>query len=110
MEFNITREGDIAILKAPERLELAISHKFKKALVNLVNQKFYKLIIDLSDTTFIDSNGISSLVARIYVCRSNRGDIRLSGVSQQIMDVFSITNLNKIFKIYQSLPAAVSSY
>jgi anti-sigma B factor antagonist len=110
MNFILTEKNDISILKAPERLEAAVSIEFRKKILDIVDHESYKLIIDLSDTIFIDSNGISSLVARIHVCRSNNGDVRLVQVSAKVKDILELTNLNKIFQIFSDVEQAIKSF
>jgi len=110
MEFK-TRELDnkIIIIEAPLRLEGRTSLEFRKRIIELADSGYYKIIVDLKGTEFMDSNGVSSLVSRISVARSNNGDVVLLSPSEFIQNILKITHLNKIFKIFDSEEEAIKS-
>jgi len=57
-------------------------------------------LLDFEKVTYLSSAALSELIYLYRLSRGNNGDVRLCSVSKQIMTAFEITNLNKMFKIY----------
>ena len=112
MEFKVDKnqEKGIITISATNRLDGIEAIEFRKKILSLVEEKNYKIVIDLTNTNFIDSNGISSLVARIHVCRSNGGDVKLAGVAPPVEDILQLTNLDKIFEIFKTPKIALDKW
>lgn len=65
-----------------------------------------KLALDFSDTTFLDSSGLGSLVICRRLCEQHRIEMLLQEVGPQVMLVLSMTDLDKVFTIAQQQPLA----
>jgi len=64
------------------------------------------LILDFSETTFMDSSGLGALVVSRRVSGQHNIELVLQNVSPQVMLVLSMTDLDKVFAIkQQSQPA-----
>jgi len=64
-------------------------------------------VIDLSGVDFIDSAGLGMLVANLKTVYSRNGSIKLVGPTSEVLHVFEITRLVKIFSIYPTVEAAL---
>ncbi|TVP66249.1 MAG: STAS domain-containing protein [Leptolyngbya sp. LCM1.Bin17] len=62
------------------------------------------LIIDLSQTNFIDSSGLGALVIGYRACQSRGITMVLRGVQEQVRMVFELTSLDQLF-IFEPSPA-----
>ncbi len=69
-----------------------------------------KILIDLTDVSFMDSTGLGSLVSCLKYSKENSGILKLSGVENKVKVVFSITKANKIFEIFQDKKSGIDSY
>lgn len=70
-----------------------------------------RLVIDLSQTDFMDSTGIGLLVNGAKTLRAAGGDVRLAGLQDRIKNLFVITRLlGPVFKDYADVEAAVQSF
>ncbi len=66
------------------------------------------VVIDMSNVVFLDSLGISALIAEQR--RKPRGTrIVVSSLNEFVRDVFEVTQLFQIFDVYSSSEAAVST-
>jgi anti-sigma B factor antagonist len=102
--------GQVVIIETPKRLSVEVSEEFKDILKEYVDKQKFSIIIDLSSTDYIDSNGLGAIVSQIATCRSNQGDIRLASPTVYIESLLGITNLNKILKIFKTVDLAIESY
>ena len=63
-----------------------------------------RLTLDFSDTTFLDSSGLGSLVICRRLCHDHQTELLLRQVGSQVMLVLSMTDLDKVFTIAQQAP------
>ncbi len=102
--------GRVFVVEVPERLEVNISDKFRAEMNALVDGGNFQIVIDLKKTEFMDSSGLGALVSRIAVMRSNGGDVRLASASQSVMNLLQVTHLDRVFKCFDDIESAVSSF
>ncbi len=102
--------GEIVVIHATERLRADESGEFRQTLNEIVDQGVYRLVIDLTRTTAVDSSGLGALVSRIAVTRQNNGDVRLAGCNDTVQSLLSITHLDQVFQCFDDVKDAVDSF
>jgi anti-sigma B factor antagonist len=90
---------DEAVVKIVGELDLATAPRLREALVDLSKQGAKQVTIDLAEMEFIDSTGLSVLVAALKRMRENGGDLALQSPSAAAMKVFEITGAARVFTI-----------
>ncbi len=105
-----TPDGRVVVIEGPERLAADISEEFRKMINDLVDKGKTRLVIDMEHTEFMDSSGLGALVSRIAATRSKQGDVRLASPSPFIRNLLGITHLDKVFKCFDNVAAAVKSF
>lgn len=109
-ETKEVADSEIVVINLPSRVAGETSEELKKFIKELVERKNYKLVMNLSQTNFMDSSGLGALVSKIAVTRSNRGDVRLANPREYISNLLELTHLDQIIKIYPSVKEAVNSF
>lgn len=74
--------------------------------VNLNSNKHTKFILDLSDARYINSQGIGVLITSYTKVKNKGGMLVLFNPSEQIKKLLSITKLDSVFQVYNSLNEA----
>ena len=97
--YVISLSGEVDLYTAPE---------FKQQLLEVVGQGASDVVVDLSDTTFIDSTTLGVLVGGVKRLRTNEGQLSLVCSDRNITKIFEITGLDRVFTIYGSRDEAVS--
>lgn len=70
-----------------------------------------KLVVDLSQTTFMDSTAVGLLIEGKKRLREAGGDLRLGGMQQRVHGLFAMTRLlGPVFQDFATAEAAVQSY
>jgi anti-sigma B factor antagonist len=69
-----------------------------------------KIILDLSEVSYIDSGGLGALVGAYSTARSAGADIKLAGLGQRVRDVLQITKLVTVFEVYDSEQKALAAF
>ena len=98
--FVIALAGEVDLYTAPE---------FKQQLLDVIAQGAKNVVVDFSDTTFIDSTTLGVLVGGVKRLRTNDGQLSLVCSDRNITKIFEITGLDRVFTIYGSRDEAVSA-
>ena len=107
---NKVEDKNVITIQAPDRLDVLCAEEFRNVLNKIIDNKEFRIVVNLEKTKYIDSTGLGALVARISLTRSNKGDIRLAAPQQNIIDLLELTHLIKILKCFDTLDAAIKSY
>jgi anti-sigma B factor antagonist len=93
--------GEIDVYTAPQ---------LRERLVSLVDSGSYQLIVDMESVEFLDSTGLGVLVGGLKRVRNHEGGIDLVCTQSRILRIFRITGLNRVFSIYDTVPAALAAH
>jgi len=96
----------VAVLGLKGEVDVYTAPKLKSSLIDLVDEGSYDIVVDLSDVDFIDSSGLGVLVGGLKRVKSHEGSISLVCSQENILKIFRITGLNKVFPIYSTLEEA----
>lgn len=109
-EFSLEdrTEGDWAVLAVRGEVDLATAPEFHDRLIGLVSAGNLRIIVDLSQTEFLDSTGLGALVTALKRIRAHDGQLRLVVAHERILKVFEITSLDRVLEIFDSVTAAAS--
>src|SRR5262249_12252121 len=75
----------------------------------VISQGATHVIVDFSNTTFIDSTTLGVLVGGVKRLRSADGQLSLVCSDRNITKIFEITGLDRVFTIYESREEAVAA-
>jgi anti-sigma B factor antagonist len=109
-EIQTNLEDGVAILTCEGRLNMVAAPRLKTAIEQAVADGGTKVVVDISEATFIDSSGLGTLVAGLKRARQAGGDLRIAGAGEQAVAVLGLTNLDRILRPYPSVEAAVGEW
>jgi anti-sigma B factor antagonist len=111
MELSTRTSNDVLIIgfSEPGSLEASNSPEFREKVAALLQGK-PKVILDLSNMTFVDSSGIGALIAISRSLSATDGELRLVGLAPAVRTVFELTRLYRAFEIYDSEEEALGSF
>jgi anti-sigma B factor antagonist len=112
MNFDIKTEqlGDDAfVISLAGEVDLYTAPEFKQQLLEVIGQGGKQVVVDFSDTTFIDSTTLGVLVGGVKRLRTNEGQLSLVCSDRNITKIFEITGLDRVFTIYPTRDEAVSN-
>jgi anti-anti-sigma factor len=109
MQYSLDKNDKYALIKLHEqKLNTLISAELKSELLIISSQGYTNIILDLSDTQYCDSSGLSAVLVGNRVCRNANGSFILTGLSEAIQKLISISQLDQVLTITPSLDKAVS--
>ncbi len=97
--YVISLAGEVDLYTAPE---------FKQQLLEVIGQGGQQVVIDFTNTTFIDSTTLGVLVGGVKRLRTNGGQLSLVCSDRNITKIFEITGLDRVFTIYGTRDEAVA--
>ena len=83
------------------------SEDFKKFLYDITEVTPPKLVLDMGKIEYMDSSFIGALVAGLKNVLSKGGEMALINVNNDVMSLFELTRLDKVFKIYRNKEEAI---
>lgn len=60
------------------------------------------LLIDLSQTTFINSSGLGALVSMLKMVRASDKELYLCSLNEQVKMIFELTRMGRVFKTFEN--------
>jgi anti-anti-sigma factor len=109
MQYSLDKNDKYALIKLHEqKLNTLISAELKSELLIISSQGYTNIILDLSDTQYCDSSGLSAVLVGNRVCRNANGSFILTGLSEAIQKLITISQLDQVLTITPSLDKAVS--
>lgn len=94
---DVTLRGEIDVYTAP---------KLKEQLVSLIEDGCANIVVDLEGVSFIDSSGLGVLVSALRRARERDGAVRIVCTRENILKVFRITGLDKVFPVFSDVAEA----
>jgi anti-sigma B factor antagonist len=111
MNFDINTEelGDDAyVISLTGEVDLYTAPEFKQQLLDVIGKGAKDVVVDFSNTTFIDSTTLGVLVGGVKRLRTNDGQLSLVCSDRNITKIFEITGLDRVFTIYPTRDEAVA--
>jgi len=108
--LEISEEGIAAVLSLNGKIMGGPeAGQINGAINDLIDRGKKKVVIDLSNTEWMNSSGLGILIGAATTLKNNNGTLVLIHVSDRIMNLLKITKLNSVFNIADSYDEAVNS-
>ena len=109
--FEHFQYGEISVIELNiSRATLEIAALLRNFLSKIVNEKYNKIIMDLTKSDFVDSTILGVLVSTLKKARGANGDLKIVWCDQAETSMFYVTRMDRVFKIYENLNDAIKSY
>lgn len=102
-------EGDVEVVRLAGDLNAAVAGPTKDEIQRVIDSGRSRLVLDLEDVRFVDSSGLSVLVAALKAARAVGGDLVLAGLKPEVESIIQLTRLHRVLNLYADEGAAVAS-
>jgi anti-sigma B factor antagonist len=100
---HTTEEGTPVIVLTPSgRLDITTAWQFRLKLQECISKLSRHVVVNLSQVNFIDSSGLTSLVAGMRDADKVRGSFRICNVHPEARLVFEVTMMDSVFEIFDT--------
>ena len=112
MDFSVNcdPESGRAVIICAGRVDVNNSRQLRDILNDVVARSCYQIVLDLSQTQYMDSSGLGAVVSRIADLRANGGDVRIAGAKNHVAGLFKLTHLDKVIKLFDDVDNATASF
>ena len=86
------------------------SSALRDALRELVAKGNKKILLNLSEVSYIDSSGIGELVSGFTTVANQGGTLKLLSLTKRVKDLLQITKLYTVFDVHEDEAHAVRSF
>ncbi len=107
MQINIkTHPAGITIIELFGEIDLDSSPEVRKQILAVTHKKSPKILINLAGVTYMDSSGVATMVEGLQRTNAYNGHFVLVNLGPGVREVFELSRLDKVFKIYDDINEA----
>ncbi len=109
-DFAVTEhaiDSERHVLAVHGEIDLFTAPELKQVLAECIEAGRIRIVVDLTETTFLDSTALGVLIGAVKRLRSRDGALALVNVDENIAKTFEITGLDQIFTILPTREEAV---
>lgn len=108
MSYTTQKEDKYTVFKVTaEKLDSHVSPSIKSELVVINTNGERNIIMDLSQTRYCDSSGLSAILIGNRICKESGGTFVLTGLQPAVTKLIEISQLDTILNITPTLNEAV---
>ncbi len=110
MSFKISDQDGITLVEVDGELTVGNRERFKQVVLERVEASDRKFLMDFGESSYIDSTGLGALVSLSRKIREAGGQMRLTGLNEDLRTLFELTKLDTVFDLADTRAAAMSDF
>ena len=106
-EITSRRIGDAAVVGVCGECDVAVVPELRSVLAAELESRPAVLVVDLSETTFVDSTCLGAIVATFRKAQESGFVLRVVADAYDVRQPFEITGLGRVLTLHRSLDEAL---
>jgi anti-sigma B factor antagonist len=102
------RQEHSNVLPLKGEIDLHVSPSVTASLNQMIEKKPERMVVDLSEVTYIDSAGLAALIEAMQKVEGYGGKFLLAGLQETVRSIFEISRLDQVFQIFPDADAALA--
>jgi anti-sigma B factor antagonist len=103
-------DNSLTLLTLSGTIETTNASGLEETLARIIDEKCYRIVVDLSGVKYISSAGWGIFISEIKRIRRNGGDIKLASMTSEVREVFELLEFNSILKPFNDKESAVTDF
>lgn len=100
MKYSLDKQPKYTLIQLQnEKMDATLSPELKSTFVTLNAEGAKNFVIDLSKVKYVDSSGLGALLIANRLCMDAKGTMVLTGITDHVMKLIKISQLDKVLKI-----------
>lgn len=99
MQIKYTSNADKVDVKLIGELDTPATVEIQPEIDKLFDMTSKEIVVDCSQLSYIASSGLRQLISIHKRCKANGGHMKLVNVNSSAMEIFTVTNFDKVFDI-----------
>jgi anti-sigma B factor antagonist len=109
LAMSTTEESPgVAVIALSGELDLYTCPEFKAELLQVIEDGAKLIVVDLTETTFIDSTALGVLIRGVERLKTQDGRLVVACSDPNIVKIFEVTGLDHIFSVHRSRDEALA--
>lgn len=111
MDFSIDHRpvGDIAVVEVKGWVEISTAPQLRDIAIRLIDEGHLHLVLDMSETEFIDSTGLGVVVGLLHRLRSRDGSLVIAGAQDRVLHAFKVSRLTQVLTMTDTTEDAIAA-
>ena len=97
------------VLPLHGEIDLNVSPQIASTFNNMVQAKPPRVVVDLTDVTYIDSSGLAVLIVGMQQVKEYGGKFALVGLQNDVRSILETARLDQFFVTYPHVDAALAA-
>lgn len=110
MEMKTRVAGDVNVLELAGRFDTNTVPPVASWLDRVTSSPGARVLVNLANTTFVDSTALATLVQALKRCQQVKGELYLCGMRRPVYMIFELTRLDKAFNIFVDEEHAIKAF
>lgn len=101
--------GPVPVVHVSGDVDVTAAPALREAIDAVVAEGHRRLVLDLTEVTFIDSTGLGVVVGRLKGLRREGGSLVVAAAHERVLRVLAITGLDTVLEVAADVPSAVAA-
>jgi anti-sigma B factor antagonist len=107
-EVNVAPVGAWTVVAVAGEIDVATAPRLRKEAIAIVAEGHHRIVLDLEAVDFLDSTGLGVLIGVLRRISTVGGELRLVCSTPRILDLFTLTGLDRVFDLRASVDDATA--
>ncbi len=103
---TVNQAGQVRVVQPADHIDIGNAFEFKAGLQEMLRGGVTRVIIDLEAVQYIDSAGLSALMAIVHAFQGAGGAVRLCRPQPPVMKILQLTKLDEYLPLAADLDEA----
>jgi len=109
IDYEVSWVEGVPVVSAPAEVDIANVNELLRVIRSSTDPEHTTLVVDMSETTFCDSAGVSGLVQAHKRAVAAGGEVRLVIGGASVMRLLAIIGVDRVMPIFTSLEDAIEA-
>jgi len=107
---SVKERGEVSVINLKGFLDAHTAPTLENNFTQLINSNKYKIVVNFEELAYISSAGLGVFMAYIESIRDNRGDIKLTNMSDKVFNIFDLLGFPLLYEIYKNEEEAIKKF
>ena len=108
--FSSEHKGNVAVVYSQvDKLDSTNAPELKSLFIHLNKSANNLIVLDMSQTKYCDSSGLSAILIANRLCKDTSGSFYLTGLQPDVFKMIQIAQLDKVLNLSENLDSALAS-
>ena len=104
------QDSQVVVLRLDGVIDTLTAPQLDQVMTQLLQQRRYKLVCDLSGINYVSSAGWGIFISHIKEVRDNQGDLKLAKMQPDVAEIFELLEFDTVIKSYDDLNRATYDF